>query len=96
MGSNYKYVSIGPDDGLAPIRRQAIIWTNGGLVYRRIYASLGLNELMYTTEYADGVISICYTDGCFRRSIHHWSSVFTVVCNTQVPMYEHFLHSMDK
>ena len=26
--------------------RQTIIWTNDGLVYWRIYASLGLNELM--------------------------------------------------
>ena len=37
--------SIGPDDGLALIRRHAFIWTNVGLGYRRIYASLGLNEL---------------------------------------------------
>ena len=36
---------MGSDNGLAPTRRQAIIWTNGGLVYWRIYASLGLNEL---------------------------------------------------
>ena len=28
-----------------PTRRQAIIWTNDGIVYWRIYASLGLNEL---------------------------------------------------
>ena len=31
--SNWHYVSIGSDDGLAPNRQQAIIWTNGGLVY---------------------------------------------------------------
>ena len=40
-----KYSSIGSDNGLAPTRRQAIIWTNDGLGYRYIYASLGLNEL---------------------------------------------------
>ena len=33
------------DNGLAPNRRQAIIWTNDDPVQRRIYASLGLNEL---------------------------------------------------
>ena len=44
-GSNYQYASIGSDDGLAPIRGQAIIWTNGDLVYWRIYASLCFNEL---------------------------------------------------
>ena len=36
---------IGSDNGLAPSRWQAIIWTNDGIVYWRIYASLGLNEL---------------------------------------------------
>ena len=35
----------GSYDGLAPNRWRAIIWTNGDLVYWRIYASLGLNEL---------------------------------------------------
>ena len=33
------------DNGLAANRRQAIIWTNDDPVQRRIYASLGLNEL---------------------------------------------------
>ena len=37
---------IGSDNGLAPARRQAIIWTNGGLLCWHIYASLGLNELI--------------------------------------------------
>ena len=39
--------SIVSDNGLAPNRRQAIIWSNDGLISRRIYASLGLNELMH-------------------------------------------------
>ena len=29
---NQQYGSIGSDNGLAPIRRQAIIWINDGLV----------------------------------------------------------------
>ena len=33
-------MSSGLDNGLMRNRRQAIIWTNGGLVYWRIYASL--------------------------------------------------------
>ena len=28
QGSNQQYSSIGSDNGLAPARRQAIIWTN--------------------------------------------------------------------
>ena len=44
-GSNYQYSSIGSDNGLAPVRWQAIIWINDGLVYWCIYVSLSLNEL---------------------------------------------------
>ena len=31
---------------MAPNRRQAIIWTNDGIFYKRIYGSRGLNELI--------------------------------------------------
>ena len=47
LGSNWQYGRIGSDNGLAPTRRQAIIWTNGVLGSRRIYVALGLNELKY-------------------------------------------------
>ena len=39
-------VSIGSGNGLAPNRRQAIIWTNADPVQRRIYAALGGDELI--------------------------------------------------
>ena len=42
---------IGTDNGFVPVRQQAIIWTNDGLVYWCIYASLGLNELSNAEEY---------------------------------------------
>ena len=45
-GSNWQYPSIGSDNGLAPNRRQAIIWMKEGLGCRRRNASLGVNELM--------------------------------------------------
>ena len=47
QGSNWQYPSIGPDNGLAPIRRQAIIWTRDGLftdAYMRHSASNELNR----------------------------------------------------
>ena len=37
--------SIGLDNGLAPNRRQAIIWTNADPIIWRIYAALGGDEL---------------------------------------------------
>ena len=43
-GFNEQYANIGSDNGLAPTRRQAIIWTNDGLVadaYMRHSASMG-------------------------------------------------------
>ena len=43
--SNLKNAIIASDDGLAPNRLEAIIWTNAGVFYLRIYASLGLSEL---------------------------------------------------
>ena len=43
---NRQYGSIGSDNGLWLVQRQAIIWSNVGMLYWRIYASLGLNELI--------------------------------------------------
>ena len=43
--SNWWYASIGSDNGLALMQRQAIIWTNDDLVYWHMYASPGLNAL---------------------------------------------------
>ena len=41
-----RFVSIGSDNGLAPSRRQPIIWTNGDPFDRRIYVALGGDELI--------------------------------------------------
>ena len=45
LGSNWQYVSIGSDNGLAPSRRQAIIWSDADPVHWRIYMALGGDEL---------------------------------------------------
>ena len=50
LESSQNYFRIGSYNGLAPTRRQAIIWTNDGLVWWCIYASLGLNELSSQTN----------------------------------------------
>ena len=34
---NWQYGNIGSDNGLAPNRRQAIIWDNDGIGYQRVY-----------------------------------------------------------
>ena len=40
-GSNWQQVSIGSGNGLAPNRRQAIIWTNADAVHWLKNAALG-------------------------------------------------------
>ena len=39
FGPNWQQTTIGSDNGLSPNRRQAIIWINDGLLYRRIYVT---------------------------------------------------------
>ena len=41
---NWQYPSIGLYNGLAPKRRQAIIWTNADTIHWRIYETLGWNH----------------------------------------------------
>ena len=48
-GFDWQHSSIGLVNGLALARWQAIIWTNDGLGYRSIYASLGLSEFSQIT-----------------------------------------------
>ena len=43
VGSNWQYTVIGSENGLSSNKRQAIFWTNDGMVYERIYTSLRLN-----------------------------------------------------
>ena len=46
-GSNWQYSNIGSDNGLAPNRRRAIIWTNADPIRWRIYVALREDELIY-------------------------------------------------
>ena len=52
-GPNWQSVSTGSGNGLAPTRRQAIIWTNADLVQWRIYAALGGDELSFSYQCAE-------------------------------------------
>ena len=46
------WAKISSDDDFSPNRREAIIWNDGGSVYRHIhvYASLWVDELNYTNN----------------------------------------------
>ena len=45
-GRNWQSLSIGSGNGLAPNRRQTIIWTNANPVYQCIYVALGWVNLV--------------------------------------------------
>ena len=47
LGSNSRYDSTGSDKGLVLNKWQAIIWSNVGMFYWHVYASLGLNVLTW-------------------------------------------------
>ena len=49
-----------------PYRQQAIIWTNDGLFYWHIYASLGLNGLSNYANPVYCVSTICHQVRCLR------------------------------
>ena len=66
--SNQQYSSIGSDNGLAPVSRQSIIWNNNGLVYWRIYASPGLNELIIESHYNRTIMHF----GMWSLHSHHY------------------------
>ena len=74
-GFNWQYSSIGSIDGLAPNRRQAVIWTIYVLGCRRIYSSFGLIELIQKSpQYAPMAsvnnVSLGSGDGLTPNRLH--------------------------
>ena len=75
LGSNWQYGSIDSDNGLAPKRQQATIWSNVDMLYWRIYASLGLNELTFIMDLD---VALVLTDICpMTKHIINTRSVLT-------------------
>ena len=51
QGSNWQFLCTSLDNGLAPNRRQAIIWNNAEPIHWRIYVAPGADELNHPTEF---------------------------------------------
>ena len=68
-GSIQQYSNICSDNGLAPARRQAIIWANVGMFHWRIHASLGQNEL---TNFVDRAAVCCGAAHCLAGYVCIW------------------------
>ena len=78
------------DNGLVPNMRQAIIWTNDCLVYRRIYASPGLIELNISyikSGYGVTLWSVSvlhYEESCFKKRAS-WRKSRVLFLNSDPP-----------
>ena len=59
LRSNYEQASIVSGNGLAPNRRRAITWSNGGPFHWRINASGDLNAFINMHIVSDNVLAIC-------------------------------------
>ena len=85
--SNWQYDSIGSDNGMAPNRRHAIIWSNVGMLYWRIYASLSPNELMnnlkldclWFSRHADMHLCCTYMTVLLVSKTYYTSSVYSIL-----------------
>ena len=64
-GSNWQYCSIGLHNGLAPNRRQAIIWTNADPIHWCIYTALWEDELTHCGLMMYGIV---------KKYGQHWIS----------------------
>ena len=60
MGAVWQYASVGSPYGLAPNRRQYIVWPNDVLIDWRIYVLLGFDEL---------ILSLFSPRLCFKQKI---------------------------
>ena len=54
--------SLGSDNGLAPKRRQAIIWTNDNPAYRHIYAPVGFLLVLLANMRRTGLCKLIVSD----------------------------------
>ena len=82
-GPNWQYSSIGLDNGLAPSRRQAIIWTNDVYIsdaYMRHSASMSSDHGTYETSAWMVISGMC--NFCF------WYLISVNVYKTRFSAYE--------
>ena len=69
-GSYWYYSSFGSDNGLAPTRWHAIIWTNNCPVYWRRYASLALNDFKDIGDFEVMIVSCLVM--VLHRSVNYY------------------------
>ena len=53
LGSNYEGYNIGADNGLAPERRKAVIWSNDGFLCERMRHSASMSKIIVIMGYRD-------------------------------------------
>ena len=96
--SNQQYSSISSDNGLAPTRRQAIIWSNDGLSYRCIYAKAKRQWSQVgwmLIHHRDGLLSssFCFT---LNSSVGLWVGIQSAGESVSWDFQVRILHSAEE
>ena len=94
QGSNYTWTSVGSVNDLESNRRQAIIWTNDGIVHWRTNVSLGIGIFTHWSRDKTDAISQTIFSNTFSWMItyefwlqFHWSLFLRV----QLTIFRHWL-----
>ena len=92
--SNWQYSSTGSGNGLAPPRREAIIWTDGGLFYWRVYASLCHNKFSRGWKF---VSSLCQQMPLGHQQPYCWPQKYIcfILCFAAYGDFGYFWSSYD-
>ena len=77
---NQQHASICPDNGLTPKKWQAIMWTDDGLVYCRIYTPLDHDEFTCFNGYRRTTVrdNTCVDSRAPQYLLPLWCSITTV------------------
>ena len=93
QGSNQQYSSNSADKSLVSNRRQAVIWTNHGLVYCPIHASLGSDEYIYPLFFKLFIpwwnyvtVYSASQEACTWFAA--WTALYIIFCLTRGPFHE--------
>ena len=62
--------SISSDNGLAPNRKEAVVWNNDGIIHWRIYAALGLWASWYPIRHQRACFCVSLNDISIYDIIH--------------------------
>ena len=98
LSINWQQTIIGWDNGLAPNRQQAIIWTNADPIHWCIYAALrgdeliSLHALKNESYHEANFVITDGTDGCLGTGIYHKKTVLIKLASWQPVVFSETIY----